>query len=294
MPWCPKCRQEYLDTVKSCAECGATLVADLSVIHAAEARQQEAQRERVVRIVGPEPMLAGIAQWLERSELPFDRVEDGLGVPAVFAERVAAILESSADLEREGDVIRVLGPATGREPQLPSDPEIVRRSLDELAVDPAGSVPKLLALFAGEAPRPKRWAAAQLLALERRNVVALGDVVVWLAREGYRKPLFGLVEEVADAPPPGLAARVAAELPRLDTHGLLLALHVLTRLPDRKVVKSVLPLLAHEDAEVRVEADEVLMSATGFDVQFDAEADARVRERAIRQWRAWIAENVRD
>src|SRR5262245_5956179 len=64
MPWCPKCRQEYLATVTSCADCGTALVADLAVIDAAADQGQE----RMVRILAPEKMLAGILTWLERSQ----------------------------------------------------------------------------------------------------------------------------------------------------------------------------------------------------------------------------------
>src|SRR5262245_50541341 len=202
MPWCPKCRQEYLATVTSCADCGTALVADLAAIDAAAVQGQE----RMVRILAPEKMLPGILTWLERSQVPVVRLEDaeGIGIPVAFADRVATVLEGSADLERNGDEIRVLGPATGQEPQLPSDPEIVRRSLEELAADPGGNIPKVLALFATDAPRSRRWAAEKLRALEQTRVVALGDVAVWLAREGYRKPLFGMAEAFAESPPSGL------------------------------------------------------------------------------------------
>src|SRR5262245_5813036 len=50
MPSCPKCRQEYLATVTSCADCGTALVADLAAIDAAAVQGQE----RMVRILAAE------------------------------------------------------------------------------------------------------------------------------------------------------------------------------------------------------------------------------------------------
>ena len=297
MPWCPKCRQEYTDAVKRCGDCGVDLVEDLASAGVAD----DVSGPRSVRIVAASAMLAGLESWLGRLGIPFRRIPDGgpeadqgaIEIPEEFADRVEAAIAATAEVERDGDEIRVLGPRADQEPELPSDPAVVNLGADELAADPAGLVPKLLALFVTPAPRPRRRALDQLEELERRGVVKLSDLVLWLAREGYRRPLFGLAATLADEPRPGIAERVAAGLETLPPRGLALALHVLAQLGDVAVAKRVLPLLEHADADVRAEADEVLMSASGIDVQFDAEAEPAVRERAIQQWRDWIARNVR-
>ncbi len=290
MAWCPSCRQEYVDTIVKCADCGAPLVADLSALDRVRA---SAEADRVVRIVAPPATLAALEPWLAQAKVP-SRLRDGavgLEIPAAAADQVEAALSASAEIEREGDEIRIVGPRKDEEAALPADPAIVEKTLDQLAADPAGTVPKLAALFTAPSPRARKWALAQLFALQERRVVALADVVLWLVRQGYRKALFGLGNELADAPPAGLALRVAGELAQLEPPALLLALHLLASLRDRAVIAAVIPLLDHRDPDVRAEADEVLMSATGFDARFDAEAEPGERARAIHLWREWIGRN---
>jgi hypothetical protein len=289
MPWCPNCRQEYTDVVKTCAECGAALVADLAAADAARA----AAAERFVTVVAPAPMLAALGPWLAQAQVPARKLpdRDALSIPAAHAERVQAALEQQAEVEVEEDEIRVLGPRQDLEPQLPVDPEIVKKSTDELAAARGESIPKVLALFAAGTPRARKWALGQLQALEQRQVIALHEIVLWLAREGFRKPLFGLAADLAEIRPAGLAARLAAELAAATAPAALLLLHVLVQLRDRTVASRVLPLLSHDDPDVRAEADEVLMSATGFDARFEADAEPKEREQAIHLWREWIAKN---
>jgi len=301
MPWCPVCRQEYVVTVARCADCDAELVADLSAARAAAGAAVEdgegsaGVAEGVVRVLGPGAMVAALVPWLEQARVPVRRLadSDGVEIPAAFADRVAAALENSAEIERGAGEIRVIGPPRDREPELPDDPSILERSLDEIAADPAGMVPRVLALFATPAPRARRWARERLLELEARGTVTLADLALWLAREGYRSALRGFAGAFAEAPPPGLCSRVAAELPRLETGALHLALELLGRLPDRSVADRVLPLLRHADPDVRSEADDVLISLSGIDVRFDAEAEPGARERSIQLWREWIERDAR-
>ena len=293
MAWCPSCRQEYVDTIKRCADCGTELVASLAEVAAAEAKRAAAAPP--VTLTAPAEMLAGISRWLEQSRVPVERAEgrDELLIPGAVADQVEAALGGIADVEREGDRIRVLGPREDREPELPADPTIVNRSTEEIAADPSALVPKVLALFTSPSARARRWALDRLLELESRGVVTLADNLLWLVRQRFRTALFGAAKELADAPPAGLAVAIAAQLRTLDERTLPLALHLLTQIPDRALVETVLPFLQHDDPDVRAEADEVLMSAAGFDARFDAEAEPREREQAIQRWRDWIAKHPR-
>jgi predicted amidophosphoribosyltransferase len=50
MPWCPKCRNEYMTSAKRCADCAVDLVPDLAAF---EQRRAQEESERMLRVEGP-------------------------------------------------------------------------------------------------------------------------------------------------------------------------------------------------------------------------------------------------
>jgi hypothetical protein len=285
MPWCPKCRNEYMETARRCADCEVDLVDDLAGHDRAAAT---AAAERRLRIEGPGGYLTSLEAWLTQANVASRRVEGAVEIPFELADQIESALMKTVEYEREGSTIKVLGPRTDQEPAYEVDPALLRKSPQEIAGNLAEDLPKLAALLGAGTPRQKIWALQTLRAVAAAGALPVAEFVVRLVRSGMRRPLYALASLLAEAPEAGVASRVAQELAGLDKRGLELALHVLAQLRDRSVARAVLPLLDHDDPEVRAEADEVLMCAADRDLGFDAEADGPTRARIVKLWREWI------
>lgn len=289
MPWCPKCRNEYMEEARRCADCEVDLVSDLSAHDRAVAT---AAAERCLRIEGPVETLTSLRAWLERARIPVRAAGEGIEVPFALADQVESALMRTFEYEREGETLTILGPIADREPDYEVDPALLRRSPQEILANLAESLPKLAALFAAGTLRQRAWGLETLRALEGSGAVAVADFVLQLVRSGLRKPLYALASLLAESPQPGVATQLARELPRFDRRGLPLALHVLAQLKERTVARAVLPFLDHEDPDVRAEADDVLMCIADRDLGFDAEADAGARAQVVKLWREWIDREI--
>jgi hypothetical protein len=209
-------------------------------------------------------------------------------VPLALAEQIESALLPTVEFERDGATIRVIGPRGDVEPKYEVDPALFRADADELLRDAPATLARVTAALAAGTPKQKAAALQALRTLAAAGTIPIADFVVALARANRRTPLYAVARLLADPPEPEVAARLARELPNLPRVALESALHALALLGDRSVARAVVHLLDHEDADVRAEADEVLMSLTGIDVQFDAEADARTRGPGIRLWRERI------
>ncbi len=55
MPWCPKCRNEYYEGIKVCADCGCELVDSLEEFE--EAERKEKEKDRLAQIANLQEML---------------------------------------------------------------------------------------------------------------------------------------------------------------------------------------------------------------------------------------------
>jgi hypothetical protein len=285
MPWCPKCRNEYMEGAQRCADCEVDLVDDLDAHERAAATAAAGQR---LRIEGPAEYLTTLRTWLERGRVEVVSSGEAIEVPLALAEQVEAALMKTVEFEREGSTLTLLGPRADQEPDYQVDPELLRRTPEEIARAPEANLPKLAALLGAGAPRQKSWALQTLRALEAAGAIPVADFALRLVRSGFKRPLFALAGLLVDSPQPGVAGRLAQELARLDRRGLELALHVLALLKERSVARAVLPLLDHDDPEVRAEADEVLMCIADRDLGFEAEADPAARARIVKLWREWI------
>jgi hypothetical protein len=285
MPWCPKCRNEYMTSATRCADCAVDLVDDLAE-H--DARVAQAESARALRIEGPGGDLAVLEASLAKGGVPLRRVEGALEVPLALAEQIESFLLPTVEFEREGATIRMLGPREDVEPKYQVDPAFLLSDPDELLNDAPATLERVTAVLAAGTPKQKAFALRVLRALDASGKIPLAEFVVVLARHNRRTPLYAVARLFADPLEPGIAARLATELPRLSRTAVEAALHALSLLGDRSIARAVVDLLEHDDADVRAEADEVLMSLTGIDVQFDAEADARTRGATIRLWRERI------
>jgi hypothetical protein len=285
MPWCPKCRNEYMESARRCADCEVDLVADLSAHDRAAAT---AAAERRLRIEGPAEQLAPLEAWLQRVQIAVARAGEALEIPYEVADQVETALFRTFEYERDGATLTILGPRSDREPDYEVDAALLRRSPQEIAGSIEESLPRLAAVLGAGTLRQRHWALQTLRSLEESGKVALGDFALRLVKSGFRKPLYALASLLAESPQQGVAARLARELPRLDKRGLELALHVLAQVKERSVARAVLPLLDHEDPDVRADADEVLMCIADRDLGFEAEADAATRARIVKLWREWV------
>jgi hypothetical protein len=291
MPWCPGCRQEYRAGIANCADCGVPLVADLAA-HDASTRRSAAQ---ALRIVAPAGTLEALKPGLAQKNIPFrhDSAAGALLVPIETAELLEGSLQQVAECERVGDTLHVYGPRTDRETELPQEPAWLERPLTELAASPESAIPGLFAWLAGPQARKAAAAAERLERLAADGAITIQGVMNWAAAENLRKPLFAWAERLAGSRPAGLCTAVAdlavahATASRIAAASALL--HVVAKLGDEAAALRVLPLLDHPDPVVRDDADEVLVSLTGRDVGFDAEAEPAARARAIALWREWFA-----
>lgn len=286
MPFCPDCRNEYMDGVRRCADCAVDLIDDLA---AHDAARRNAAAAKVARIEGPGGYLASFVAMCTQAGVPARRVEGAVEVPYALLEQIETALLSTVEYERDDAIVRVLGPRADVEPKYEIDPTVFQRDLATLRGDLQTTMPALANVLGAGTPRQKAWALQVLRALEAAGATRVGDALAWLCKEGFKKPLFALVAELAATPVPGVLQRVVQELPRLSKVALELAFHALAQLPDRAVAPAVLPFLEHDDPDVRAEADEVLMSISGRDLGFDAEAAAPARAAIVKQWREWVA-----
>jgi hypothetical protein len=274
-----------MTSAKRCADCAVDLVEDLAAF---ERRRAQEESERMLRVEGPAGWLAGLEASLSGARVPVRRVDGALEVPLALAEQIESALLPTVEFERDGATIRVIGPRGDVEPKYEVDPALFRADPDELLRDAPATLARVTAALAAGTPKQKGAALQALRTLAAAGTIAIADFVVALARANRRTPLYAVARLLADPPEPEVAARLARELPSLPRVALESALHALALLGDRSVARAVVHLLDHEDADVRAEADEVLMSLTGIDVQFDAEADARTRGPGIRLWRERI------
>jgi len=285
MPWCPKCRNEYVETATRCPDCQVGLVDDLAAHDHAEA---QAQSQRRLRIEGPAEALESLAASLTRAQVEVVRSEGGLDVPLALAEQIESALIPSMEFDREGAILRILGPRADREPTYELDPTLFKVPMAELVLEPERTLPRLVAALAVGTPRQRGFALSVLREFESTGRLTVADFVLRLAQQGWRTPLFALVNVLSDSPHPAVATRLAQELSRISGPALVLALHVLAQLADPSVARSVLPLLDHDHPDVRAEADEVLMSVAGRDMGFDAEAEPPIRAAVVQRWREWV------
>lgn len=268
-----------------CADCAVDLVDDLAAF---EQRRAQEESERMLRVEGPAGWLAGLEASLAGARVPVRRVGGALEVPLALAEQIESVLLPTVEFERDGATIRVIGARGDVEPKYEVDPALFREGPDELLRDPPATLTRVAAALAAGTPKQKAAALQALRTVAGAGAISIADFVVALARANRRTPLYAVARLLSDPPEPDVAARLGRELPSLPRVALESALHALALLGDRSVARAVVHLLDHEDADVRAEADEVLMSLTGFDVQFDAEADARTRGPGIRLWRERI------
>jgi len=289
MPWCPKCRNEYMGSTRRCADCAVDLVEDLAEF---DRRRAQEESERVLRIEGPDGYLSALETSLANAGAPVRRGDGALEVPLGLADQIESALMPTVEFEREGATIRVVGPRGDVEPKYEVDPGFFRSDPEELLRDASATLDRITAALAAGTPKQKAFALQTLRALDAAGKIPIAEFVVALARGNRRRPLYAVARLLAAPVEPGVAARVAQELPRLPRSAVEAALHALSLLGDRSVAHAVTDLLDHEDADVRAEADELLMSLTGLDVQFDAEADARTRAPGIRLWRERIAREL--
>ena len=70
MPWCPKCKNEYYEGIRVCADCGTELVDSLEELEKAEREAKEAERRA---------QIAAIREMMEEAEMS-DAREDAEGV----------------------------------------------------------------------------------------------------------------------------------------------------------------------------------------------------------------------
>src|SRR5574342_666416 len=234
MPWCPKCRNEYMEGASRCADCQVELVDDLAAHDRAEAT---AAAERRLRIEGPAEYLTTLKTWLERGKIDVRSSGEALEVPLAPADQVEAALMKTVEDEREGATLKLLGPRADQEPDYQVDPELLRKAPDEIGHALESNLPKLAALLGAGTPRQKGWALQTLRTLEAAGAIPVADFALRLVRSGLRKPLFSLASLLADSPQPGVATRLARELARLDRRGVELALHVLAQLKERSVAR---------------------------------------------------------
>ena len=286
MPWCPKCRNEYLASARRCADCAVDLVDDLADF---DRRRAQEESERMLRVEGPDGWLAGLEASLASARVPVRRSSGALEVPLGLAEQIESALLPSVEFERDGATIRVVGPRGDAEPKYAVDPAFFRADADALLRDAPATLERITAALAAGTPKQKAFALGTLRALAAAGTIPVAEYVVALARANRKTPLFAVARLLAEPREPGVAQRLAQELRNVARSGVEAALHALALLGDGSVAPAVAELLAHEDADVRAEADEVLMSLTGHDVGFDAEADERTRAAGIRLWRERIA-----
>jgi hypothetical protein len=268
-----------MTSAKRCADCAVDLVEDLAAF---EQRRAQEESERMLRVEGPAGWLAGLEASLSGARVPVRRVDGALEVPlAEQTSRPCSRRSSSSATARRSAWI---GPRGDVEPGTRST-----RPFRPTSTPPAR---RPAAARASPPPSPparrRRPPRSRCRAPRAAGTIPIADFVVALARANRRTPLYAVARLLADPPEPEVAARLARELPTLPRVALESALHALALLGDRSVARAVVHLLDHEDADVRAEADEVLMSLTGIDVQFDAEADARTRGATIRLWRERI------
>lgn len=289
MAWCPKCRQEYRAGIAVCADCGDALVADLAA-HQAAAKAVAAAKS--LRIVAPGGTLDALAQGFAARKIPCrpDPQGGALLVPEAAAELIEAGLAQVAEYERVGDVFHVYGPRQDQEPELPRDPKWLELPLATLVADLPAALGGLVAWLAAPG-RPAAKAAARLDELTSAGKVDVADVMRWAAMERLHKPLNAWADQLALRPPAGLAVRLVQRAVAGEPGVARALLHVVAKLRDKAAAPLVLPLLDHDDPEVRGEADEVLLSISGIDVGFDADAEPEVRARSVALWREWIGKH---
>ncbi len=285
MPWCPKCRNEFMASTRRCADCAVDLVDDLADLDRRRAREEG---ERTLRIEGPDAILALLEAQIAGGGVPVRRDDRALEVPLGLAEQIESALLPNFEFERDGAALRLLGPRCDAEPRYEVDPEFLRSDSEALLRDPPASLERATAVLATGTPKQKAVALRALRAFAAAGALPIAEYVVTLARVGRKTPLFAVARLLAEPREPGGAARLAQELPKLPRTAVEAALHALALLGDPAGARGIVELLDHEDADVRAEADEVLMSLTGLDVGFDAEADAGTRAPAIRLWRERI------
>ncbi|MBM4016236.1 MAG: hypothetical protein FJ293_14900 [Planctomycetes bacterium] len=294
MPWCPGCRQEYRAGMAKCADCNVALVADLA---AHDGAQRQAAAARLLRVIAPAGTTEALKAGLAQKRIPFQH-DPGTGsllVPLEVADLLEGSLAQVAECERVGDTLHVYGARTDREAELAQEPAWLERPLAELAREPAAAVPGLFAWLSCPQAKKAGAAAERLDQLAAQGVFRVVDVIGWAAAENLRKPLFAWAQRLAAARPAALAEAVADLAVARAGAGALVAvanlLHVVAKLADPAAAARVLPLLDHADPMVRDDADEVLVSLTGRDFGFDAEAEPAVRARAVALWREWFARN---
>ena len=309
MKWCPQCRQEYVDSAPGCFECGVPLVsarpggaaASPGALPAAMMGEPPSDAaapvapQLPVRLRVVSELRAEVAAKLQSVGITLAALPGDAAVDVVAPQAVAVAMRLlGADFEGEVDQgppveVRIV---RRRVKVPPPDREILKLGAKQLAERGAAAIAGLCDLMARGSDREQFEAGRRLVALAQAKAVDAAELVVDAVRGGRVREAKGYLRYFSDQPPKEVGFRLVDDLPRFDPERLALALEVMAQFSDRRVMRSVLPLLDHPDEALRELADDVLICVAGLDMQFDAGADNDERARTIRLWRDWIEENA--
>ena len=105
MPWCPKCKNEYYEGIKVCADCGEELVDSLEEWEKAEREAKEAERQ--VQIAALKEMMRQEADDDDTADAPKDAGKPtGESGSAENGEEETALRKQTEERKRVEDVSR--------------------------------------------------------------------------------------------------------------------------------------------------------------------------------------------
>ncbi len=280
---CPRCREEFIASVSTCPDC------EVPLTEALEAEVDGSLEPFLFSAKTPE-LHAELKSILEQASFPHRDVDRGLEVPRGLMPQLVPALESRFEIEADDDQAVLVREWVSEPSEEPPSLEVLQCSMEDLEQAAETRIPELTRLVSFG----RQGAAAALLRLTqlgRRGLVNWVDLLIAAIRaESMREAsAYATIlkeEGVLDAP-----LYVAEIVPSLSGSQLLIALHVLSRLPDRRVAPFMLPLLEHESEEVRDEADEVLCWVAEADMGFEAAGDPEARSLAVSRWQQWVDQN---
>jgi len=298
MPFCPNCRDEYDDSVDTCADCGSSLVASLESAEAAPAEVKIAVEDaqvgqHLIDLLLAEGVEANFdADKIEVSGREFPQVV----VPGEFAGYVAVFLTRSAKFqitetdEQGRSVIGFFNPTASGSDEAR---RLMRLKPKEIAAMGESVIPGLRDLLGAGDQEVRRWASRRLLDLGRPGVEALQAAVFAGALAGDRDLQFTALRAVDEAEEAGVTVRravppaVVEALQSGDPSVRALACLAIGRFGENLNVPPLIPLLADPEPLVVEEVVEALESLTGITVDLHAGSTDAERDAAIRTFREW-------